>query len=47
MNREVSREECLRVASDMNEFLRAIGEKPIEEQGLGSMEKTGPAVVRR
>ena len=47
MNREVSREECLRVASDMNEFLRAIGEKPIEEQGLGSMEKSGPAVVRR
>ena len=47
MNREVSREECLRVASDANEFLRAIGEKPIEEQGLGSMEKSGPAAVRR
>ncbi|PYM53129.1 MAG: type IV pili twitching motility protein PilT [Candidatus Rokuibacteriota bacterium] len=47
MNREVSREECLRVAGDANEFLRAIGEKPIEEQGLGSMEKAGPAVVRR
>ena len=37
MNREVSREECLRVAGDANEFLRAIGEKPIEGQGLGSM----------
>ena len=47
MNREVAKEECLRVAGDANEFLRAIGEKPIEEQGLGSMEKSGPAVVRR
>ena len=47
MNREVAKEECLRVASDANEFLRAIGEKPMEEQGLGSMEKSGPAVVRR
>jgi twitching motility protein PilT len=47
MNREVARDECLRVASDPNEFLRAIGEKPLEDQGLGSMEKAGPAVARR
>jgi twitching motility protein PilT len=47
MNREVTKEECLRVASDANEFLRAIGERPIEEQGLGSMEKTAPAPGRR
>ncbi|HEV8355770.1 MAG TPA: type IV pilus twitching motility protein PilT [Gemmatimonadales bacterium] len=47
MNREVTKEECLRVASDANEFLRAIGERPIEEQGLASMEKTAPAPGRR
>jgi twitching motility protein PilT len=47
MNREVSKEECLRVASDHNEFLRAIGEKPMEEQGIASMEKAGPAALRR
>ena len=47
MNREVTKEECLRVASDANEFLRAIGEKPMEEQGIASMDKAGPAMVRR
>jgi twitching motility protein PilT len=47
MNREVSKEECLRVAADGNEFLRAIGEKPIEEQGIASVEKAGPAMLRR
>ena len=47
MGREVTKEECLRVASDANEFLRAIGERPIEEQGIGSMEKTAPAPGRR
>jgi twitching motility protein PilT len=47
MNREVTKDECLRVAGDANEFLRAIGEKPIEEQGIASMDKAGPAVLRR
>jgi twitching motility protein PilT len=47
MSREVAKDECLRVASDPNEFLRQIGEKPLEEQGIGSMEKSGPAVARR
>jgi twitching motility protein PilT len=47
MNREVTKDECLRAASDANEFLRQIGEKPIEEQGIASMEKAGPAAARR
>jgi twitching motility protein PilT len=41
MNREVSKEECLRAAADGNEFLRAIGEKPVEDQALAAMEKSG------
>jgi len=32
MNREVLKEECLRVASNPNEFLRMIGESPIDER---------------
>ncbi|HJR35552.1 MAG TPA: type IV pilus twitching motility protein PilT [Gemmatimonadales bacterium] len=47
MNREVSKEECLRAASDANEFLRAIGEKPLEEQAIGMMDKAGAAMSRR
>ena len=47
MNREVSKEECLRAASDGNEFLRAIGEKPLEEQAIGMMDKAGAAMSRR
>jgi twitching motility protein PilT len=30
--REVDRDECLRVSHDPNEFLRMIGEKPLEDQ---------------
>ncbi len=47
MNREVTKDECLRVAGDANEFLRAIGEKPMEEQAIASMDKAGPAMLRR
>jgi twitching motility protein PilT len=36
MNREVAQEECLRVSPDPNEFLRMIGEKPLEDQEIGS-----------
>jgi hypothetical protein len=35
------------VAADANEFLRAIGEKPMEEQGIASMDKAGAAMLRR
>jgi twitching motility protein PilT len=34
MQRDVSKEECLRVSSDNNEFLRMIGEMPVDE-GIG------------
>jgi twitching motility protein PilT len=34
MQRDVIKEECLRVSSDPNEFLRMIGETPVEE-GIG------------
>jgi len=34
MAREVPREEALRAVPDQNEFLRMIGEKPIEEQAI-------------
>jgi len=36
VGREVIKEECLRVSSNPNEFLRMIGEPPLEEEkGLG------------
>jgi twitching motility protein PilT len=47
MNREVSKDECLRAASDINEFLRAIGEKPLEEQSIATMDKAGATASRR
>jgi twitching motility protein PilT len=31
MSREVTADECLRVSPEPNEFLRAIGEKPLDE----------------
>jgi len=47
-SREVERDECLRVSGDPNEFLRMIGEKPLEEQEMGSMDgKSGKAALRR
>jgi len=36
MNREVTQDECLRVSPDPNEFLRMIGEKPLEDQEIGT-----------
>jgi twitching motility protein PilT len=33
MAREVSTDECLRVSSDPNEFLRMIGQPPLDEAG--------------
>jgi twitching motility protein PilT len=32
MNRDVSEDECLRVSGDPNEFLRMIGQKPLEDE---------------
>ncbi len=46
--REVERDECLRVSGDPNEFLRMIGEKPLQEQEMGSMDaKSGKPAFRR
>ena len=39
MNRDTTKEECLRVAGDANEFLRMVGEKPMEEQAIAPMQK--------
>lgn len=39
MNREVTREECLRVTSEPNEFLRMIGEKPLDDQPIMEMQR--------
>jgi twitching motility protein PilT len=46
VQRLVSKEECLRVASDRNEFLRMIGEKPMEEQAIQAMDKTAAGARR-
>jgi len=47
MNRDVSRDECLRVAGDANEFLRMVGEKPMEEQAIAPLPKTPATPARR
>jgi twitching motility protein PilT len=39
MNREVVKEECLRVAQEPNEFLRMIGEKPMDEHPIAELPK--------
>jgi twitching motility protein PilT len=43
-SREVTEEECLRVSSDQNEFLRMIGRSPIDEEqpeGKGKLQAVG------
>jgi twitching motility protein PilT len=47
MNRDVTKEECLRVAGDGNEFLRMVGEKPMEEQAIAPMQKSAAARLSR
>jgi hypothetical protein len=37
MNREFVKDECLRVAQDQNEFLRMIGEKPLDDQPIAEI----------
>jgi twitching motility protein PilT len=43
MARDITKEEALRAAPDYNEFLRMIGEKPIEEQAISSADRTSAA----
>jgi len=47
VGREVSQEECLRATSDPNEFLRMIGETPMEEQEMGEIDAKKKAAMRR
>jgi hypothetical protein len=47
MAREVAEEECLRVSSDPNEFLRMIGEKPMEDEGMKPVERNGMMAGKR
>jgi twitching motility protein PilT len=47
VQRLVSKEECIRVAPDKNEFLRMIGEKPMEEQAIQTMDRATTAGARR
>ena len=43
VSREVTQEECLRVSPEPNEFLRAIGERPLDDAGDGMKER--PSLV--
>ena len=47
MNRQISRDEALRVAPDANEFLRAVGEKPLEEMPIAQAPKPAASMARR
>ncbi len=47
MAREVSRDEALRAVPDQNEFLRMIGEKPMEEQAIAAADRVPAASGRR
>jgi twitching motility protein PilT len=47
IQRQVTKEECLRVAPDRNEFLRMIGEKPMEEQAIQTADRPQAAGARR
>jgi twitching motility protein PilT len=38
MNRDVTEDECLRVSGDPNEFLRMIGQKPLEDQDIAMVD---------
>ncbi len=43
VSREVTKEECLRASSNPSEFLRSIGEKPMEEQEIATMDRAAAA----
>ncbi len=47
VQRLVAKEECLRVSADRNEFLRMIGEKPMDEQAIETMNSSPAARARR
>jgi len=43
ISREVTKDECLRASSSPSEFLRSIGEKPMEEQDIATMDRAAAA----
>ena len=45
MQRDVVKEECLRVSSDQNEFLRMIGESPLDDGSTGAAPPAGQSKV--
>jgi twitching motility protein PilT len=45
--REVTQDECLRATSDQNEFMRMIGEVPMEEQEMGEIDAKKKTAMRR
>ena len=45
MQRDVVKEECLRVSSDQNEFLRMIGESPLDDGSTGAAPPAGASKV--
>jgi twitching motility protein PilT len=47
MNREVLREECLRVCTEQAEFLRMIGEKPLDDQPIAEVQRAERSGARR
>jgi twitching motility protein PilT len=47
VSREVTQDECIRVSSDPNEFLRMIGEKPMEDEGMKPVERNNAMAGRR
>jgi twitching motility protein PilT len=47
VGREVTQDECMRATSDPNEFLRMIGEKPMEEQEMGEIDAKKKTAMRR
>ncbi len=47
MQRDVVKEECLRVSSDPNEFLRMIGEAPVEDKDISSATAGAAKVAAR
>jgi twitching motility protein PilT len=47
VSREVTQDECLRATSDPNEFMRMIGEVPMEEQEMGEIDAKKKTAMRR
>jgi twitching motility protein PilT len=47
MQRDVVKEECLRVTSDPNEFLRMIGEAPVDDKDIAASTAGAAKVAAR